>query len=132
VYHVRGVATRGGAMAVRILLVLAVYAIFYGCGESSSAQSRTRRRGVEPKSTTPVGPGQQLAFGIHRAGYDLYVMDAAGSSSTRLTDGAIPAWSPGGKQIAYTRCLKEPDPYASSAPASVDAKPVREVPSISS
>jgi hypothetical protein len=35
VYHVRGIATRGGCMAVRVLLMLAAYAVLYGCGQAS-------------------------------------------------------------------------------------------------
>jgi hypothetical protein len=87
-----------------------------------------RERGTEPKSATPAGPGQKLAFGIDGGG--LYTMDLNGSNATRLTDGVSPAWSPDGKRVAYTRYIKEPNPAASSAPASVDADPYMEVPYI--
>jgi hypothetical protein len=127
-------------MAVRMLLVLAVVAIFYGCGQSGSSpeQSQEKRAG-ELESAVPVGPerlkgtkpvsvGQQLLSGVRDVG--LYAMDPTGSNSTRLTDGVDPDWSPDGEQIAYTRYLKEPNPYASSAPSSVDADPYTETPAI--
>jgi Tol biopolymer transport system component len=59
VYHVHGVATRGANMAVRILLVLAVVAIFYGCGQSSSSPEQDEKAGAESKSVTPSAPAQQ-------------------------------------------------------------------------
>jgi dipeptidyl aminopeptidase/acylaminoacyl peptidase len=59
-YYVREVATRRGNMAVRILLVLAVLAIFYGCGQSSSLPEQGEKEGdTEPKSMMPSGPAQQ-------------------------------------------------------------------------
>ena len=58
-YHVHGVATRGANMAVRILLVLAVVAIFYGCGQSSSSPEQDEKAGAESKSVTPSAPAQQ-------------------------------------------------------------------------
>ena len=59
-YHVRGVATWGANMAVRTLLVLAVFAMFYGCGQSSSPPEQGEKEGGgEPRSMTPPGTGQQ-------------------------------------------------------------------------
>jgi tricorn protease-like protein len=47
-------------MAVRILLVLAVLAIFYGCDQSSSHPEQGTKEGdAEPKSVMPSGPAQQ-------------------------------------------------------------------------
>lgn len=47
-------------MAVRILLVLAVFAIFYGCGQSSSLPEQGEKEGgAEPKSVMPSGPARQ-------------------------------------------------------------------------
>jgi Tol biopolymer transport system component len=80
------------------------------------------------KSTTPVDSGQQLVVG---AGYHLYAIDLAGSNLTRLTDGAHPTWSPDGKQIAYTKYLKEPVEEVPDTPASaIPAPRSREVPYI--
>ncbi len=46
-------------MAVRVLLVLAVLVVFYGCGQSSPAPEELEKEGgVEPKTVTPSGPGQ--------------------------------------------------------------------------
>src|SRR5215210_3326948 len=48
VYHVRRVARRGGSMAVRVLLVLAAYAVLYGCGQASSpVEKQEKKEGVE-------------------------------------------------------------------------------------
>src|SRR5215212_3882706 len=47
-------------MAVRILLVLALVGIFYGCGQSSSTSEQgEREKGVESRSATPSGPAQR-------------------------------------------------------------------------
>jgi TolB protein len=59
VYHVRGVATRGANMAVRILLVLADFAIFYGCGQSNSPPEQGEKEGAESKNVTPSASAQQ-------------------------------------------------------------------------
>ena len=49
-------------MAVRSLLVLAVVAIFYGCGQSNSPPEQGEKAGdVEPKSVSPADSGQQDA-----------------------------------------------------------------------
>ncbi len=47
-------------MAVRTLLVLAVFAMFYRCGQSSSPPEQGEKEGGgEPRSVTPPGTGQQ-------------------------------------------------------------------------
>jgi predicted outer membrane repeat protein len=57
-YYVREVATRRENMAVRILLVLAVFAISYGCGQSSSLPEQGEKGGAEPKSVSPADSGE--------------------------------------------------------------------------
>src|SRR5215204_169968 len=47
-------------MALRILLLLVVLAIFYGCGQSTSPPEQGEKEaGVQPKSETSSGPAQQ-------------------------------------------------------------------------
>src|SRR5215204_780707 len=100
-------------MAVRILLVLAALALFYGCDQPSSPPEQGERYGgIEAKgapSLPSLGPSRQestrqdvadmkIAFGVRRPGdyeydhdYDLYIMNADGSNLARLADGADPA-----------------------------------------
>ena len=75
-------------MAVRIMLVLAVLAIFYGCGQSSSAPDQGGKMAIE-------------------SGVDIWTMNANGSSRTSLTRSLEvaekdPVWSPDGRKIAFT------------------------------
>ena len=65
VYHVRGVATRGGNMAARILMVVAVLMALYGCGQSP--ETADSFEGVEqhsspeaPASGTVMPPGHDV------------------------------------------------------------------------
>lgn len=55
-YHVRGVAIRGGNMAVRILLVVAVSIVFCGCSQPAAPPEQAEKEGVEEAvEETPDG-----------------------------------------------------------------------------
>lgn len=46
-------------MAVRVLMVLAVFASLYGCGQAGQAPTESEKEGgVEPKTVTPSGSGE--------------------------------------------------------------------------
>ena len=46
VYDVRGAATRGGNMAVRVLIAAMTLVTFYGCGQSSPAPAESEKEGA--------------------------------------------------------------------------------------
>jgi TolB protein len=102
----------------------------------------TGRRELTDNDTGDSAPawspdGSRIAFMSNRAesapctthdcvGYtnELYVMDADGSDATRLTETpneeAVPAWSPDGEKIVYSRSLPDglPELYVSDADGS--------------
>jgi TolB protein len=96
-------------VAVRILLVLAVLAIFYGCGQSGSGPRQDENEGgIEPKNATPSGAGAQATtLQQSPATSNEPTTDA---TSAALTDGCLghgrtvggqPRYSPNGQQIAF-------------------------------
>src|SRR5207247_2360034 len=83
----------GGAMKIRHTAVLASVIVCVLALASSA------------HATFP-GANGKIAFGTHRDGnYEIYTMNADGSSQTRLTNNAAsdeePAWSPDGAKIAF-------------------------------
>jgi hypothetical protein len=71
VYHVRKVATQGGSMAVRVLLMLTAFAVLYGCGQASSPPERQEKQvGVEEaKPKEPKEPTEQAGASIFSGTY---------------------------------------------------------------
>ena len=52
VYHVRRVATRGGSMAVRVLLVLAALSMLAACGEAAQEQDKPQPETTQSQERT--------------------------------------------------------------------------------
>jgi hypothetical protein len=72
VYHVRGIATRGGCMAVRVLLVVAAFAVLYGCGQTNSPpEKQEKQAGAEQvareKDENKVATKEKAASGFTKA-----------------------------------------------------------------
>jgi hypothetical protein len=54
VYHVRGVAIRGENVAVRVLLVVTVFTILYGCGKASPPSEEAQKGGSTEPTQEPI------------------------------------------------------------------------------
>ncbi len=79
VYHVRRVATRGGSMAVRVLLVLTTFAVLYGCGQASSpVEKQEKQGGVEQAKPEPVASKECSDFA---SGQEAFVFEQSGKAT---------------------------------------------------
>jgi Tol biopolymer transport system component len=75
---------------------------------SACGQGSEPARSTEPIAL-PLTRNGKIAFQTNRDGnYEIYAVNADGTSLTRLSsdpsEDIFPAWSPGGTEIAFTRC----------------------------
>jgi hypothetical protein len=116
---------RGICVGLSAVLLLATLLLLVASAFSAPAAQTIQPVGYLPLVKLP--PRYRIAFVSTRDGSaDIYVMNADGSSQTRLSDdhihGTLPVWSPDGRQIAFLPIGGSPDIYVMNADGSSQTK----------
>ena len=86
-------------LASRLLFVLGLLVLATGC-DRKPPTGPSGPRAPGPSGPTSTGP---IAFVSDRDGTEqIYLANEDGSAVTRLTPGALPAWSRDGQRLAFT------------------------------